>query len=45
VREDQNRKAAKANEDALKSIANVISNISYGNRGITRNDTKYEWQK
>jgi hypothetical protein len=40
VREDQNRRAAKANEDALKAIANAISNVGYGNRGITRNDSR-----
>jgi hypothetical protein len=38
VREDQNRRAAKANENALKVIASAISNVGYGNRGIIRND-------
>jgi hypothetical protein len=40
VREDQNCRAAKANEDVLKAIANTISNVGYGNRGITRNDSQ-----
>jgi hypothetical protein len=40
VREDQNRRAAKANEDVLKAIANAISNVGYGNCGITKNDSQ-----
>jgi hypothetical protein len=39
MREDQNRKTAKAYEDVLKAIVNAISNVSYSNRGITKNDS------
>jgi hypothetical protein len=39
VREDQNRRAAKANKNVLKVIANAISNVGYGNRSITKNDS------
>jgi hypothetical protein len=40
VKEDQNCRAAKVNEDVLKAIANVISNVSYSNHGITKNDSQ-----
>jgi hypothetical protein len=40
VKEDQNRRAAKVNEDVLKAIANAISNVGYDNRGITKNDSR-----